>query len=301
MSNVVFSAEDWRKLEEYTAVCPVEVACMGYATLEEGNVIVHDVFLVPQVISLSSVDFLTRGFPWAVNKAIEEDRVNELRFCWHSHATHGAYFSSTDESMVRKVRDSGPIPWFASCVLNKKGETHAQLDYFKPDGELAAFTNHITLELGVQVVDKPADESALRVEEIEEFAERKHEYEAKQKAAKKSTDKPSQSILPLEPVETDKEWTSTITNRDRALHKLAKKNGWECYINADVAYYWCEKTREFKGSAPIPIDPKTGEYEVEIDATVIDGSAIDATEPELVPIDDAEEALLDQALSAGQL
>lgn len=295
MSNVCFSEADWRKLEEYTALCPVEVACMGYATLEDGNVMVNDVFLVPQVISLSSVDFLTRGLPWAVKKAIDEDRVNELRFCWHSHATHGAYFSATDESMVRKVRDSGPIPWFASTVLNKKGETHAQLDYFKPGGELGDFTNHITLELNVEVEGIQIDKADERLAEMEEFCERKSEYDKKKHTSK------STSVVPLEPAELDKQWTPTVTSRDRALHKLAKKNNWDSYILDDVAYYWNGETREFKGSAPIPINVSTGEYEIEIDATIVDGSAFEEGDPELIPIDEAEDAMLEHAMNAGQL
>lgn len=300
MRNVVFKPEDWRRLEEYTSLCPVEIACMGYATLEEGNVVVDEIFLVPQVISLSSVDFLSKGFPWAVKKAIKEDRVNELRFCWHSHATHGAYFSGTDEDMVRKVRDSGPIPWFASCVLNKKGETHAQLDYFQPEGELADFTKHVIIELDVHV-DGRQEATEERTAEIEEFTERKHDYDAKQKKSKPK--KAGESILPLEPVETNKQWTGTITARDRALHKLAKKHSWECYIHDDVAYYWCSETREFKGSAPIPIVISTGEYEIDIDATVIDSTATeeDGDTAELIPIDEAENALLEQAMNAGQL
>lgn len=298
--NVLFSGDDWRLLEEYTDVCPVEVACMGYAKLDGDTVVVDEVFLVPQVISLSSVEFLSKGLPWAVNKAMEEDRVNELRFCWHSHATHDAYFSQTDKNMVEKVRKAAPaLPWFCSVVLNKKGKTHAQLDWFRPDGELKDFTNHITIPLDVLVEGDRIDLAEQRMEEIAEFAEKKSDYDKKYR--NKTKTKPKDSILPLEQTSTDTEWTETITTRDRFLHKLAKKNGWECYIKDDVAYYWHAETREFKGSAPIPIDPKTGDWTIDVEQTVIDASDPGSMEEELVPIDDAEEELLEQAMKAGML
>lgn len=299
MGSVCFDQATWQKLEEYTALCPVEIACMGYAKLEDDNVIVDEVFLVPQVISLSSVQFIDKGLPWAVQKAMDEDRLNELRFCWHSHATHGAYFSSTDEDMVRKIKKSGPLPWFASTVLNKKGSTHAQLDYFKPDGPLGAFTDHVTIELDVLVEGSKIDQAAQRLAEIEEYAEKKSDYDKKLKA--KKTHKPSESILPLEQVKPDTEWTAHVSGRDWRLHNEAKNKGWEVYVQDDVAYYWCAETREFKGSAPIPIDPKTGDYKIDISPTVIDGSCEEVEDPELVPINEAEEAMLERAMSAGHV
>lgn len=299
MGSVCIDKDSWRKIEEYTALCPVEIACMGYAKLDGHNVVVDEVFLVPQVISLSSVEFLDKGLPWAVNKAIEDDRINDLRFCWHSHATHDSYFSPTDEEMVRKVKASAPLPWFVSVVLNKKGKTHAQLDYFKPGGELAEFTDHITIALDVVVDGVQVDATDQRLLEMEEFTEKKTDYDRKHRATKAKS--PSSSILPLEPIHAETEWTETITGRDWRLHNEASDKDWEVYIKDDVAYYWSDETREFKGSAPIPINPKTGDYKIEIEPTVIDGTAEEPEDAELVPIDEAEENMIDRAQAAGLL
>lgn len=296
MGSVVFNHDDWRKLEEYTSLCPVEIACMGYAALEDGDVMVKDVFLVPQVISLSAVEFVEKGLPYAVQKAIEEERVEELRFCWHSHATHGAYFSTTDEEMVNKVRKAGPIPWFASAILNKKGDTHAQLDYFKPEGDLAMFANHITIKLDVAVEGKPIDNTQIRLAEIEMFAEQKKAKPAGKKASS-NTDN-----VPLERPHKD-DPPPKVGPRDWKLHAEAKKNGYDCYVDEEslLAYYWNSETGEYLGSALIPTD-KEGNWRVDINVTVIDGdSSEDDPGTELVPLSDAEEEMLNAAVERGML
>ncbi len=298
MGNVVFQDDTWTRLEEYTRLCPVEIACMGYATLDEGNVVVDDVFLVPQEISLSSVEFLEKGLPYAVKKALKEDRLDELRFCWHSHATHGAFFSPIDEDMVRKVRDASPIPWYANVVLNKKGETHAQLDYFSPEGELAHFANHITVELGVQIEGR-ADNTAARMVEIEEFCDRKQSSKTTTKSSTKSSSK-SDDKPPLEQV-PEQEYRAECGPRDWRLHNEAKTKSWDVYIKDDMAYYWVPESGEFMGSAPIPID-KDGNRKTDLQATVVNAPDVNKeTDPELVPLDDAEEELLNAAINAGML
>lgn len=313
--NIVIPEKEYRKIEEYTALCPVEIACLGYAKLDGRNVVVDEVFLVPQVISLSSVEFLDKGLPWAVKKAADEGRLDELRFVWHSHATHGAYFSATDKDMVEKVRKAGPIPWLANAILNKDGDTYGRLDYFDlKDSELGGFLKQVTMHLDVCIDAPPFEDVELRLQEIEEHCTKKSEV-VKEKARKKHEEKKAskkvagKEMVPYEqpkahPSEDNITWPPKLTPEDWKLHNLAKQEKWECYISPDdIAYYWLAETREFMGAAPIPIDKRTGEYKLAIEPTVIDASDVDneAESGEFVSLDEAEDQLLTQAINAGML
>lgn len=129
--EVIMANDAWDKMWTYTDLVQGEIACFGYAKLlsDERLVYIDDVFLVPQVASPAEVDFISEGLVYAIEKAIEDDRVDDLRFCVHSHGTHGVGWSSTDEDMIRKVGSTG-APWFVSAVFNKHGAHTARLDVF---------------------------------------------------------------------------------------------------------------------------------------------------------------------------
>jgi len=300
MGAIVFQDSDFKKLEEYTALCPVEIACMGYATLEGGDVMVKDVFLVPQTVSLSSVEFLEEGLPYAVQKALEEDRVEELKFCWHSHATHDAFFSAIDEDMVEKVRKSGPIDWFASSVLNKRGKTYAQLDFFRPgmDSPVSDFLERVTVELSTHVEGR-IDQAQLRMAEIEMFAKKKEYTKPTTTTTATGGDKPV-----LEPPHGEQPG-GKASGRDWRLHNEARQKGWDCYVDDDqnLAYYWNSETGEYEGSAVIPLDEK-GDWKIDINVTVFssdDGNASEGETTEMVPLTDAEEEMLNSAIEKRQV
>jgi hypothetical protein len=292
--SIVIAKPEWSKIEAYTDLCPDEIACMGYARIDGNNVVVDTVFLVPQVVSLGSVEFIETGLPFAVQKAIEDDRLDDLRFCWHSHSTHAAFFSDTDKDMVRKVRDSGPIPWFASAVLNKAGNTHGQIDYFDIGGALGKFAKHVTVELDVCVEGRIVDNELERIEEIEEYVTHKREYE-KTKKASASTNSHGAA---REQIDFQKKWEPKPTARDMKLHKKARENRWDSYIADDCAYYWSEGGN-FEGSAPIPIDDN-GVYEIDIEQSVYDAE-LDEDATAAIALDDVEQALLTMGEQAGQI
>lgn len=161
----VIAKEVWDRLWAYVDLMPGEVGCFGYVTVHEGGMIyVEDAFLVPQESDASQVDFIESGLPYAIDKAASEGKLDQLKFCWHSHAMHGAYFSSTDHDMIRKVGRTSD--WFASVVFNKKGETIGQVDTFhqSPFGR-----RQTTLDkLDVLVERDPTWEDSL-VDELEHF------------------------------------------------------------------------------------------------------------------------------------
>lgn len=305
--EIVWPEAEYRKIREYTELCPDEIACMGYATLDGNRVIIDEVFLVPQVISLGNVEFIETGLMYAVNKARDEERLEELRFCWHSHATHGAFFSGTDEDMVRKIRDASLTDWFASAVLNKRGDTHAQIDFFphRTDGIMREFAKQVTVELDFTVEGIPLDATEQRITEIESLCTRKVDHEKAKRDAKKdkSTKKDdSMTVLPL-PSNHDKNAWKPATARDWELHKKAKSEGWWAYVpdDVDIAYYWDAK-EHFMGSAPIPLTSK-GDWMFDVTVDVVDGSSIDSDPgTDLIPLNaDDDEVLLEAAEKAGLL
>lgn len=128
--QILMSDEAWDQFWQYVRLVPGEVGCFGYATLhpEDQIVVVDEIFLVPQESDASQVDFIETGLPYAIEKAAKDGRLDDLRFCIHSHGNHGAFWSSTDEDMIRKMGlTSG---WFASVIFNKAGNTAARIDVF---------------------------------------------------------------------------------------------------------------------------------------------------------------------------
>jgi hypothetical protein len=257
--TVHFQEDTWKQLQEYTELCATEVAAMGYVTLDGPVVEVNEVFLVPQVVSGASVEFMETGFPWAVNKALKEGRIDELRFCWHSHVNFPSRFSETDKDMIRKVRDHGPIPWLASVILNKKGETAAQIDYFDLGPGINEFCQHVPLALDVQIGEWR--DLSDREEELEEFltikkVEPKKVNGVRTSSGKSPATKADEALD--EPGKVDKSGEvvgkSGCTGSDWKLHNLAKSKGWASYVDPEhFVHYWDEGDgNKYKGCAPMP-------------------------------------------------
>lgn len=301
---VHFTDEAWKQIEEYTELCSTEVAAMGYVTLDGNEAEVHEVFLVPQVVSGASVEFVETGFPWAVQKAMSEGRLDELRFCWHSHVNFAARFSETDKDMIRKVRDSGPIPWFVSTILNKKGETWAQIDYFATEGPLREFCNHVSLPLDVRVGDEPDYDPAEREAELEEFVTIKKSPPPKTNGVVKSSGK-SPATKADEALDAKEETVgpSGCTGADWKLHNLAKTKGWASYLDPEhYVHYWDEADgNKYKGCAPMPKNPD-GSFKLDIEFSVIDSDTVAEIEEAFGPRNDDDiERMVDAVMERQQL
>lgn len=302
--EVRFTEETWQQIVEYTELCSTEVAAMGYVKLDGPVAVVDEVFLVPQVVSGASVEFVETGFPWAVNKAIQEGRLDELRFCWHSHVNFAARFSDIDKEMIRKVHNSGPIPWFVSTILNKKGETWAQIDYFATGGELEEFCTHVTLPLDVQVGEPIEYDLTEREEELVKFLTKKPSTVKTTTTHSKDHGK-SKATLADEKLDSKDETVgpSGCTGADWKLHNLAKNKGWASYIDPEhYVHYWDENDgNKYKGCAPMPTNPD-GSWKLNIEPSVIDSTTVDEIEDAFGPRDDDDvERMVQQVMERDQL
>jgi hypothetical protein len=132
---ITIEQDAWDRIWTYTDLVKGEFAVFGYVDEVAGDEIyVDDVFLVPQEASAAEVDFLTTGLPFAIERAIADDRLDDLRFCLHSHGDLGVYWSQTDEDAFRKLGTTAD--WFVNVVVNRKGESKGRLDVYDMPGPL---------------------------------------------------------------------------------------------------------------------------------------------------------------------
>lgn len=251
---IIIATPEYEKFADYVELCDKEVAAFGYVEPFTNCMYVHELFLVPQTVSGSSVDFMEEGLPYAVEKAKAENRLEELRFCVHSHVNMSTFWSATDASMIRAM-DNGIIPWFVSAVFNKKGETAGRIDIFSIDGLPAITPFHFDVDV---TWEARAVAQAERQAELDQFltvrswTNKKNEDWYKGDKDKKDEDKPWYLKGKDESSTDIQAWG--MTWRDEELHKDAIKNEWEHHFADGMAYYWDEKGQDFKGSAPLPND-----------------------------------------------
>lgn len=156
----------WDLFWAYVDLMPGEVGCFGYATLDTTHeeVYVSEIFLVPQEASATQVDFIEDGLPYAVNKAIEDGKLDKLRFCIHSHGTFDAKWSNTDEDMIKRIGHDAE--WFASVIFNKKGATAGRIDTYNlpPFGKM-----QVTIKDLDVVCARPAEYDEQCIRDLEHF------------------------------------------------------------------------------------------------------------------------------------
>jgi proteasome lid subunit RPN8/RPN11 len=146
-NKITLSHQARMDIAHYVRHCDYEIGGFGYVTMNDaGNFYVDKIFLVEQEVSPAAVDFADAGLAYAIDKAANDDRLNDLKFCWHSHVDMGAFWSSTDDEMIANM-NNGLTPYLVSLVQNKKGEHEQRVDFFPKDEELRDFTEQIQYDL----------------------------------------------------------------------------------------------------------------------------------------------------------
>jgi len=193
--RIVLANEVEEQLWAYTHAVNTEIAAWGYVKPDEhGDLNVYKVFLVPQEVSGAEVDFVTEGMPFAVETAIEEGEIENLRFCWHSHVNMGTGFSNVDEDMISTVKAATVAPWFVSVIFNKKGDTNGRIDLFK-NGIHESLNNGLSHISGIKL-DVIGERALTLHDEIEkdvkQYVKRKVVKPVTTKNTSKSWTKPKQ-------------------------------------------------------------------------------------------------------------
>lgn len=132
--NVTIDKLAERRLWAFIRAKSVEVGGMGYAFLEQdGSVHVREVFLIPQEVSSSEVDFeKTNGDVAFVERALADGVLTEpnfVPFSWHSHHTMDAYWSATDDKRIAAMSKVG-VKRLLSFVGCHDGNYELRLDAF---------------------------------------------------------------------------------------------------------------------------------------------------------------------------
>lgn len=131
--KVLITANTERRLWALIRAIDTEIGGWGYARLDEDNIIWENVFLVPQQVSHSEVDFeSTGGDGAAVERAIKDGVLEEPAFVWvswHSHHSMKPFWSETDDARIKAMAKTG-VTRLLSFVGCHDGQYELRLDVF---------------------------------------------------------------------------------------------------------------------------------------------------------------------------
>lgn len=88
-----------------------------------------DVFITEQLVTAGSAHVDGGAYALALDRAMDEERDDDLRLQWHSHPSD-VYFSPTDRTNIEVFGQTAE--WFISLVTNRQGELRARFDSFRP-------------------------------------------------------------------------------------------------------------------------------------------------------------------------
>ncbi len=122
-----------RRLWAFIRAVETEIGGWGYAKLDGTDLLWHEVFLIPQEVSGSEVDFeATGGDTVAIERANADGVLEDPSFVWvswHSHHTMKAYWSKTDEARIAAMARTG-VRRLLSFVGSHDGSYRLRLDVF---------------------------------------------------------------------------------------------------------------------------------------------------------------------------
>ena len=128
--RLLIEKDAWQKIAAYVDNCPYEISGLGRVEITpQEDFRVTDVAIFRQKVSAAHSDIDP-----AALAAFQADRVKagesmkEWILWWHSHAHMGVFFSKTDTDTM----DASEFPYMLSLVTNKKHETLARFDVYKP-------------------------------------------------------------------------------------------------------------------------------------------------------------------------
>lgn len=122
----------WQRMQYYTQLSlPNEVTGIGtIKVIGPEDVEVTEIFLPRQTASPCGCDFVEGALHGVIYDLMETapERVEQLRFRWHSHAQGKVFWSRRDEQDI----DAWDGPWVVNLVLNAEDKYLVRLDTFEP-------------------------------------------------------------------------------------------------------------------------------------------------------------------------
>jgi hypothetical protein len=131
--KIQLNAQTDRRLWAFIRAVDTEIGGWGYAKLVGGDLHWEQVFLVPQEVNQSEVDFeTTGGDAAAVERAINDGVLDDPAFVWvswHSHHSMKAFWSNTDQKRIAALAKTG-VQRLLSFVGCHDGSYQLRLDVF---------------------------------------------------------------------------------------------------------------------------------------------------------------------------
>jgi hypothetical protein len=131
--DVLIEQNTERRLWALIRAVGTEIGGWGYARLDGRILIWDEVFLVPQEVSDSEVDFeATGGDVAAIERGINDGALEDPAFVWvswHSHHSMQPFWSKTDNARIAAMANTG-ITRLLSFVGSQDGTYRMRLDVF---------------------------------------------------------------------------------------------------------------------------------------------------------------------------
>lgn len=120
----------WEKIIGFTDLCPNEISGLGKIEIINDNAVVIDVAIFRQEVSAAHSTIEPKSLAEFQSERVKRgESMKDWILWWHSHANMGVFFSGTDTSTIDS---SSEFPHLLSLVVNKKHETEARFDVYKP-------------------------------------------------------------------------------------------------------------------------------------------------------------------------
>jgi hypothetical protein len=132
--KIIFKKEAFEKFRAYVNGIEYEISGFGKIEKVDGNLVVTDVKIFPQVVSAGHTEMDAKSLAafWDELMVAGED-IGKWKLWWHSHVYMMASFSGTDMNTIDEFDAEMPEEnWMLSIVTNKQGNLFAQIDVFQP-------------------------------------------------------------------------------------------------------------------------------------------------------------------------
>lgn len=117
------------KLLRYAERCPVEIGGLGTVVEDSDGLLITDVFLLAQRVSVSDTELDTDAvFDFLARLVAEGGDPALVRLWWHSHADMDVVWSETDRTTIGSL----PGDFWVALLVNRRGELACRLDAFHP-------------------------------------------------------------------------------------------------------------------------------------------------------------------------
>ncbi len=117
------------KLLLYAAGCPVEIGGLGTVVWQGGDLLISDLFILPQRVSASDTELEPDAlFAFLEHLAKTNGDIATVRLWWHSHGDMELLWSETDCATIENL----PGDFWVAILVNRKGEVRCRLDAFVP-------------------------------------------------------------------------------------------------------------------------------------------------------------------------